>query len=398
MGVISSTTNEIELESTKVKDLVFAARQGKWENVFSILSKYPHLINAIPEDRRWGVLHQAVWWNKQDNMKNLLILPTCDSRILTKEATSEVGVTSACTPFQIAQKYGYTKIGELLAEHSNILISVEDLPTFHFENSDIQLKGLGLLRITLASYRQTFCPFTINKDKPLSVFMEEIFEYVDTNENWLVVKEKTCDSLYTVCKPAVTVLKDTQTKEQFYSKIINVYTSEVTQLYMYLNIALRRQKERSYRPTARDLGLGPYILMFHLLLMYWNKLVPEKLTTYRKILVKESDCRRYQRGTQFVWLSFISCSVDLNKAELFPRCVPSGEHKVTFIIENSTQSRWRPRDIETHAAFDEKERVYPAGAEYIVTDRSDVDGTTEVHLKLLDRGLKNFQIPVSYNS
>ena len=401
MGGISSTTNGIELESTKVKDLVLAAKQGKWENVFSILATYPHLINAIPEDRRWGVLHQAVWWNKQDNIKNLLKLPTCDSRTLTKEAMSEVGETSACTPFEIAQKYGYTQIGKLLEEHSNILTSeedVEDLPTFHYKNSDVQLKGLGLLKITLASYRQTFCPFTINKDKPLSVVMEEIFEYVDTNQNWLAVKEKTFDSLYTVCQPAAQSLKNAKTKEDFYFKIINGYTNEDTQLYMYLNIALRRQEERSYRPTARDLGLGPYILMFHLLLMYWNKLVPEKLTTYRKILVKEADCRRYQRGTQFVWLSFVSSSVDLNKAEPFPTCVPSGELKITFIIENSTPSRWRPRNVESFAQYVEQERVYPAGAEFIVTGRSEVNGITNVHLKLLDRSLKGAQTPVSQYS
>lgn len=394
MGVISSTTNGIEMETIKVKELVFAARQGKWENVFSILATYPHLINAIPEDRRWGVLHQAVWWNKQDNIKKLLKLPTCDSSILTKETMSEIGETGACTPFQIAQKYEYTKIGKLLEKHSIKLIPGEDLPTFHYKNSDIQLKGLGLLKITLASYRQTFCPFTINKDKPLSVIMEEIFDYVDTNERWLAVKEKTCDSLYTVCKKAVIVIKNVQTKEQFYSKIINVYTNEDTQLYTYVNMALRRQEERSYSPTAEDLGLGPYILMFHLLLMYWNKLVPENVTTYRKILVKEADCRRYQRGTQFVWLSFVSSSVDLEKAEPFPTCGPSGEHKMTFIIENSTPSRWRPRDIEKYAQYCERERVYPAGTEFIVTDRSEVDGTTQVHLKLLDRGLQSAQTPV----
>ena len=389
MGVISSTTHGIELETTKVKDLVFAARQGKWEIVFSILAIYPHLINAIPEDRRWGILHQAVWWNNQDNIKNLLKLPTCDSSIQTKETMSEVGETGACTPFEIAQKYGYTKIGKLLEEHSITLIPAADLPTFHYKNSDVQLKGLGLLKITLASYRQTFCPFTINKDKPLSGIMAEIFEYVDTNENWVAVKEKTCDSLYAVCKPAVTVLKDTQTKEEFYSKIINVYTNEGTQLYMYLNTALRRQEEKSYNPTANDLGLGPYILMFHLLLMYWNKLVPEKLTTYRKILVKEAVCRSYRRGTRFVWLSFVSSSVDLNKAEPFPTCVPSGEHKMTFIIENSNPSRWQPRNIEAYAHYVERERVYPAGAEFIVTDRSKVDDLTQVHLKLLDRGLQS---------
>jgi hypothetical protein len=49
---------------------------------------------------------------------------------------SEVGETGACTPFKIAQKYGYTKIGKLLEEHSITLIPAADLPTFHYKNSD----------------------------------------------------------------------------------------------------------------------------------------------------------------------------------------------------------------------------------------------------------------------
>ncbi|CAG2209826.1 unnamed protein product [Mytilus edulis] len=216
---------------------------------------------------------------------------------------------------------------------------LEDLPTFHYQNSDVQLKGLGLLRIILASYRQTLCPFTINKHKSLAGVMEDIFRHIDTEENWTTVKTKICDSLYTVCKPAVTVLKATKTKQEFYSKIVNVYTNEGTQLYMYLNTALRRQEEKAYTPTAKDLGLGPYILMFHLLLMHWKKLVPERGITYRRMLVKDSDCRRYQKGTQFIWMSFVSSSVDLAKAEPFPTCAATGEHKMTFIIDNRNPSR-----------------------------------------------------------
>ncbi|VDH93658.1 Hypothetical predicted protein [Mytilus galloprovincialis] len=390
MGVISSTTNGIDEESTKVKAVVYAARQGNWDSVFSILKTYPHLVNAIPEDRRWGVLHQAVWWNKQDILKKLLCMPACDSRVQTKETTSEIGETSACTPQEVAQKYKYTDMEKLLEQHSIKLTTeeeLEDLPTFHYQNSDVQLKGLGLLRITLASYRQTLCPFTINKHKSLAGVMEDIFRHIDTEENWTTVKTKICDSLYTVCKPAVTVLKATKTKQEFYSKIVNVYTNEGTQLYMYLNTALRRQEEKAYTPTAKDLGLGPYILMFHLLLMHWKKLVPERGITYRRMLVKDSDCRRYQKGTQFIWMSFVSSSVDLAKAEPFPTCAATGEHKMTFIIDNRNPSRWRPRNIENHAQYVERERVYPAGGEFLVTDRTENDGTTEIRLKLLDRGL-----------
>lgn len=344
-----------------------------------------------------GVLHQAVWWCNEDILKKLLRMPACDSRVQTKETMSEIGETSACTPYEVAKKYEHKDIETLLEKHSTKKATEDELlelPTFHYQNSDVQLLGLGLLRITLASYRQTLCPFTIS-NKPLSDVMEQIFRYIDTNDNWLTVKTKICDSLYTVCTSAVTVLKATETKENFYSKIVNVYTNESTQLYMYLNTALRRQEERAYTPTAKDLGLGPYILMFHLLLMHWKKLAPEKGITYRRMLVKDSDCSRYQKGTQFIWLSFVSSSVDLSKAEPFPTCVSTGEHQMTFIIDNRSPSRWRPRNIENHAEYVERERVYPAGGEFLVTDRTENDGTTEVRLKLLDRGLASAQSAIS---
>ncbi|VDI68805.1 Hypothetical predicted protein [Mytilus galloprovincialis] len=396
MGVISSTTNGIEEESTKVKEMVFSARQGKWDTVFSILKSNPHLMNAIPEGRRWGVLHQAVWWNKLEVLQKLLSINSCDSRVRTKETMSEVGETGGCTPYEISQIYGYTDMGKLLEQHSNTLTTenqLQDLPTFHYQISDVQLSDLGLLRTTLASYRQTFCPFTINNDKPLSGVMEEIFKHVNSNENWSTVKAKLCDSLYPVCKPAFEILKATKTKEELYAKIVNVYTNENTKLYIYLNNALRRQEERLYRPTANDLGLGPYILMFHLLLMYWNELIPETGITYRRIIVKDTDCRRYQKGAQFVWLSFITSSVDLANAEPFPLCVPKGKHKIIFVFNNETPSRWQPRNIEKYAEFVEGKRVYPAGVEFIVTERLENDDTTEVRLELSDRQLTSAQTP-----
>ena len=62
--------NTIEEEANDVNHLVEAARNGNWETVWSILGeptnvKKAYLINAIPENRRWGVLHQAVYWKKK---------------------------------------------------------------------------------------------------------------------------------------------------------------------------------------------------------------------------------------------------------------------------------------------------------------------------------------------
>ncbi|CAG2209827.1 unnamed protein product [Mytilus edulis] len=66
---------------------------------------------------------------------------------------------------------------------------------------------------------------------------------------------------------------------------------------------------------------------------------------------------------------------------------PDREHAVTFVIDNQTTSKWQPRNIEDYALFPEEERLYPAGGAFVVTDRSENDGKTTVHLKLLERGL-----------
>lgn len=152
-----------------------------------------------------------------------------------------------------------------------------------------------------------------------------------------------------------------------------------------MNTALRRQREHSYRPTAQDLALGPYILMFHLLLLYWTRLKSEEQTTYRTMLVSRKDCDKYQKNTQFVWLSFVSSSVKPEKAEPFPTCDSQGDHKMLFVIDNTASSIWRPRNIERLAQFQEYERVYPSGAEYIITDRYETDAKTTILMKLLGK-------------
>lgn len=379
----------MEDESRDVKNLLQLSKHGRWEDVFKMLNRSPYLVNAIQEDRRWGVIHQVVYWNNEGTLRRLLGYHICDLRLRAKESASEVGDTSRCTAYDIALKYGYTNISELLERQSghNVTIeeNIEGLPTFHYENRDINLNGLGLLRVTLASYKQTFCPFTLTGTKSLNSVFSEIFEFVDRGNQWLTVKGKVCESLYTVCEPAVKVIKGATTKRQFYAKIIHVYTKESFRLYVYSNIALRRQDHRPYRTSAKDLGLGPYILMLHLLLLHWHPLTAENGTTYRRILVKESDANKYQKGTQFVWLSFVSPSIDVSKAAPFPTCRTYEKHNIYIIIDNSTASKSQPRNIEAYGKRVEKERVYPAGTRFIVTDRTEHDDkTTTICLKLID--------------
>ncbi|VDI61714.1 Hypothetical predicted protein, partial [Mytilus galloprovincialis] len=157
--------------------------------------------------------------------------------------------------------------------------------------------------------------------------------------------------------------------QDFYKKIIHIYSTEDTRLYTFLNTALRHQEEHNYRPTADDLALGPYILMFHLLLFHWRVLLPESGVTYRRMQLTTKDARQYKTGTTFFWLSFVSSSVVLKKATFFPTITSTGEENqiVLFIIDNNNESMWKPKNIEKYAMYQEKERVYPAAAKFEVT-------------------------------
>lgn len=96
MGTISSTTRSIEEDHKDIQDLFAAAKMSNWKAAWRILGSperplKPYLINLIPENRRWGVIQQAVWWNNQSVIRTLLKFPTCDKNLSAKEGISEKG-------------------------------------------------------------------------------------------------------------------------------------------------------------------------------------------------------------------------------------------------------------------------------------------------------------------
>ncbi|KAL3855257.1 hypothetical protein ACJMK2_014473 [Sinanodonta woodiana] len=130
--------------------------------------------------------------------------------------------------------------------------------------------------------------------------------------------------------------------------------------------------------------MGPYAVMYQILLLFWGELKRENVITYRKMLLTGHDLEKYQVGVKFTWLAFISSSVDVAKATQFPTFSGAkGEHKVTFTIVNTMDSMYQPRNIESHAKFDENERVYPAGAKFVVTQRCQHQEMIDAKLELL---------------
>ena len=181
---------------------------------------------------------------------------------------------------------------------------------------------------------------------------------------------------------AIERLNECESRESFYETMINTYTKKENYLYTILNTALRRQRGHNYRPTASDLAFGPYILVYQMLLVHWDNLERETAPTYRKMVMHTQDQQRYKVGRDFIWPSFVMSSVVKEKAQSFPTFGPPGEHSVMFTIDNRCQSDWRPRNNESYAQFHENDRVYPAGATFVVTSRTQSGNDVYIGLKL----------------
>ncbi|XP_060578359.1 uncharacterized protein LOC132735433 [Ruditapes philippinarum] len=380
--------NTIEYDAELVEVLLSSARAGQWQNVWRILGEperplRDRLFNVIPENRRWGILHQAVYWNKEDVIRKLLRYQACDKNILAKQCTSECGRTDRMNAEQIAQAYGYTGMSGILSTHKNS-VKAQQTPTFQSVDNYTQGEGLGLITVSLAAYKKTFHPTTIDPNKSVITVLGDIFNDINRSDcRWKEVRDKVCDAVFVVCEENYKKIKSSKSRNEFFEAIINTYTMEENYMYTYLNIAFRRQRETSYLPTGNDLSLGPYAVMYQMLLLFWSELQRESRTTYRKMLLTQADCDQYVNGKRFVWQSVVSSSTEMKNAIPFPTCGQEGEQSVIFTIDNRANSQWQPRNIEKYAMYMKHERTYPAGAKFQVTGRSVKDAETHVSLKLL---------------
>lgn len=391
-----SSVRDVHAIAEEIRTLLTSAKHGQWDVVWEILGRpseprQPLILNCISEYRRWGVLHQAVYWNNYPVVKKLLKFSTCDISIKAKDGTNEKGPFGRKTATDIAEDFERTEILELLSDWQTARPIYERMPqtllTFYMLLTEGEDCNLYLLTLTLASYETTFIPPN-SESATLEELLYDVWENVDAVPGrWTAVRDKVAEAAYVVCQHTYENILACQNKESFYGAIINAYTFEDSYLYDHLNTALRRQHQADYRPTADDLALGPYILMYQLLLLFWDQLHRERRVTFRKMRVSPEDLDQYQVGTKFAWMSFVSSSVEVEKALNFPtRLTTSGDENVLFKIDNSSECPWQPRNIERYARYMERERVYPAGAKFLVTKRTQDERSrhqTEISLKLV---------------
>lgn len=377
------TQNDIENDSKRIDRLLCSAKEGNWDQVWTILgspgSYSTRLINSIPENRRWGVIHQAIFWKNPDILNKLLSYPECDSHMGTKKCNDE----SSQTATQVAEKYKYKDMSNILEKHDNRIMK-QNIPTFLPIQNYFESKSMGLITVTLAAYKKTFHPKPIDPQKTITSVLRDIFSDINTsNTRWKDVMEKVSDCVYIVSEEHYNKILGSKSIQMFYQNVINTYTEEKNNLYTHLNMAFRGQRSDHYTPTGNDLALGPYAVIYQMLLLFWEDLPRETGTTYRKMLLSKADADKYQRGIIFVWQSIVSSSTELCCAVPFPTCGPVGDQSAIFTIDNSAKSEWQPRNIEKYARYVEHERTYPAGAKFFVKERVIKNGEVHVTLKLL---------------
>ena len=389
MSVSVRQSNAIDEEHLTIEKLLIGAKNGKWEHVWEVLGTHvqprkSYLINVIPQKRRFSVLHQAVSWNNVDVLKRLLTFMICDVSISTKLCISDRGEYNIQTAEGLAQHKGYHSLVAVLKDHVSHFGNSDNIPTFNSYSEFNEQFGLGLISLTLAAYKEAFHPTKIDTNKSVTDVLKSIWTDIQTSQSrWREIRDVVADAVVPVCRENSQNIKDCKTRHELFVAIINTYTLEENYMYTYLNMAFRRQRQEKYEPTGADLALGPFAVVYQMLLLFWSELHREGTTTYRRMKLKHADCNEYTKGKRFVWPSVVSSSTVRECAVAFPTCGVAGDVAVVFTIDNSTPCNRQPRNIERYASYMEHERTYPAGSRFQVMSRYTTSDGTAISLKLL---------------
>ena len=225
MGNICSTTSSIEQDHKDLALLLESAKFGRWDKVWNILGsplnvKKAYMINCCPENHRWTVLQQAVWWNNTEVVAKLLQFTTIDTYRKAKEGKSEIGDDGGLTAFEIAEKFKYAEVSNLL---NGLVCGIEnqEVDTFHPYRREIQNQELGLLRITLAAYKNTFHPSTIDPTKPIMVVLQDVFSSINSTTRWGTVRDKMSESVFLACQDYSEEIKACESRDAFFESFLH---------------------------------------------------------------------------------------------------------------------------------------------------------------------------------
>ena len=368
------------LEADLIREITMLAKYSEWNDVWRILDRNPDLVNCIPNERAWSVLHHAVWYDNANAVRKILSYSGCDPQIKTKlDRAKDSG--AGMRPIELAKSQEVKAI--LKAAEGRQLTNVEAPTKLNVKNIRNSLGGcinktLSCNQGVLIPHKWSFGEHDTIQSIPY--LMRTIFEFVNTADNWVNTRNKISLTIQQYWKQLGDNLwrgkaMICDTKQCFYARVIRLYTEERNKIYIEMNRMLRLQDNsiEGYRPDGMQLSLCPYTLLLNSILMGWSDMVRYTGVTYRSCSLTKEQANQYIKGEQFVWLSFSSSSKEEMSRE---------PDSCMFIIDNSTYSeKWLPREIMKYSKYPcENECLYPFGAKFEVTE---VKGK-QIRLKLID--------------
>lgn len=229
------------------------------------------------------------------------------------------------------------------------------------EDNGMDLINYGIEVLTKGAVKIRQCPFIDS--------LKSVFNFLQKNRN--DIKLRITETLKQGYRTGYATLNKAKDLSKLESTLIYMYTDD--DIYKDLNFALSQHKCTKKTLDQKDKELAPYAAALLATLLYWEKLPGDKGTTYRMIGGVRGDInsalKSYQKGKSVVFPAFTS-STNLIDAAFNFIGESIKDNNILLIIDNSTPSLWRPKDIQSYSKYpDEREFLYPSVAKFRVLDK-----------------------------
>ena len=384
--------------SEETEKMINLAKIGNFDGAFKILDKTPVIVNYIPPDRAWGLLHQAAYFNNYSAVRKILTNPKCDPLLRTKQ--SKDGSISL-TAYDIAKRGDVKDAIKQLQDIRRELLKDSYIPTLVSVESEVDIEVDSII-LVLNCFESVLHPQTLDSKRSLiySNLMFDIFHFINAGNNWKRARREVSLQLQSIDIYAATFLatgrsqgnimdEAYETKDEFYSRVIHLYTQQCSIKLLYdengkstfysaLNRSLRRHGCNSSFVSGEDLALAAYGVLLNSIIMYWAVISPTRALTYRKMDIPFDDIHSYKLGQTFTWLCFTSTSADKSKADKF-------EGNCMLIFDNSQTSKYAAKGIRKHSNYrSEDEYLYPSGVRFRIIGKDQTPNLTMFRMVLED--------------
>ena len=358
---IDESIQEPRIQFKSNKDLytmLQCAESGYWSNVFEFLDTNPILINQIPSDKEWGVLHWAAYKNNYIAVSRLFKYTTCD---ITLRANTP-GKLNGDRPVDL------TQLPDLESLLLNQSISQKHLSLNIPNIIQHRHKGIAIshcINTSLNQYSGILFPESLNLDKTNFIhLLDEVYSFISGEENWISVRNALSDTVSGFhSEIARNILqhnpRNLDSRNAFFTRLVQQFIQERHCLYHTMNSVVYSSDDDVIADDYVT-ALAPYAFVLNSILLSWGGLKSNRGKTY---LIARDE---YSIGDTFVWFSFVLCSSS-------PPVLPLNgdvEKYVIVEIDNANTWKWCPKFVGDFTGLDSS-YLYPFGAKFSVTDRSD---------------------------